>query len=337
MALLRLPSEIILQIFEDVGSSYFRLNSARLTVSRLWCEFALSMCFQDLSIDHNTLKELFDPPYKQTSLRRAMSSMKSLSLTLGGLNSWNLPRQVSGNELSPGSRGRWRRREDWRAEIDLYLIRLNMVLRGSPKLRSLRIHAISELHPRQSIFGRRSYLFFPRIRDLVTLKTLTSLELDLWGSQLKQAEGFWREQGNHICPHIATMLTRLHRLRLRLCCICPGAINLPPETSNLRLEELIINLSIFVDPSISTRKSHASRCNAAYTDPFPEFCNDMENEARLLVPKMASPKTVRVLTRRGSDRALRAFDATTDRTMKLSEVAEWDDEGESERDDLSDV
>lgn len=332
MALLRLPSEIILQIFEDVGSSYFRLNIERLTISKLWCDFALSMCFQDLRISQRTLKQLFDPPYKQTSLRCAMSSMKSMSLTLVGFDRWKLSPKDSDNDVSRTRRGGRRRQEDWIADIDLHLIRLNMVLRGSPKLRSLRIHATSELHPGHLILGRRSYLIFPRIRDLITIENLTSLELDLCGTQLKQGDGFWRGQGNHICPQIAMLLKSLHRLRLRLRCICPEAVRLPQDTSNLRLEEMIINLSIYYESAIIKSVYHASRCEA-YIEPFPELYADMEREILLLVPKLASPKMVRILSRQGPDKALLAFDAMIDRTVRLSEDAEWDDEGELERDD----
>ncbi|OAL56977.1 hypothetical protein IQ07DRAFT_582256 [Pyrenochaeta sp. DS3sAY3a] len=341
MALLRLPSEIILQIFEDVGSSHFRLNVERLTISKLWCQFALSICFQDLRISQRTLKQLFDPPYRQTSLRCAMSSMKSMSLSLVGFDRWKLPpkdsvNQDSGNKISRTRREGRRRQEDWIAEIDLHLIRLNMVLRGSPKLRSLRIHATSELHPGHLILGRRSYLIFPRIRDLITIENLTSLELDLCGTQLKQGDGFWRAQGNHICPQIAMLLKRLHRLRLRLRCICPEAIRLPQDTSNLRLEEMIINLSIYYESAIIQSVYHASRCEA-YIEPFPELYADIEREMLLLIPKLASPKMVRILSRQGRDKALLAFDAMLDRTVRLSEDAEWDDEGELEGDDLSDV
>jgi len=62
----------------------------------------------------------------------------------------------------------------------------------------------------------------------------------------------------------------------------------------------------------------------------------MEKQAQALVPQMAAPKMVRILTHALPKVGLRAVDVLAGTTVRLREGAAWDEDGEAIEDDLSD-
>lgn len=58
MPLLRLPPETLAQIFDEVGSSFFREDLGRLTVCKQWFEFALPALYSCVSLSQETLRRL---------------------------------------------------------------------------------------------------------------------------------------------------------------------------------------------------------------------------------------------------------------------------------------
>ena len=62
----------------------------------------------------------------------------------------------------------------------------------------------------------------------------------------------------------------------------------------------------------------------------------MEKQAQALVAQMAAPKIVRILTHELPSIEMQAFDVLTGKNVRLSDSAEWDDDGETIEDEVSD-
>jgi hypothetical protein len=58
MSLLQLPPEILRQILDDIGPSFFREDLGRLTVCKHWFDFALPTFFQCITLSQETLPML---------------------------------------------------------------------------------------------------------------------------------------------------------------------------------------------------------------------------------------------------------------------------------------
>ncbi|KAH7408756.1 hypothetical protein DE146DRAFT_743441 [Phaeosphaeria sp. MPI-PUGE-AT-0046c] len=106
--------------------------------------------------------------------------------------------------------------------------------------------------------------------------------------------------------------------------ICAAVLTTRLHSTNLRVNEVLINLSLFNESSLTTSAAHTT-CYA-----------DMEKQARVLVAQMAAPKTVRMLTHGFPSITMRTFDVLNGKNLTLSEGAEWDDDGEAIEDELSD-
>ena len=211
-------------------------------------------------------------------------------------------------------------------ELDKDLVRLAAMIKHSPKLRILRIQAASERSAIQR--PRPDYLFLPTIHVFLSSTNLTSLELDLSGTQLLPRPDQEHSEGLHMCTRIAALLTTLRRLRLRLRTICPDVLKPTQHSTKLRLSELLINLSLYHEaPQYhNTRNGHATCCGSP-SGGFLQLSADLEYQAQVLAAQMAAPKCVRVLTHDVPFMTMRAFDVLTGKSVVLHEDAEWDDDG----------
>lgn len=70
MSLLRLPPEILIQIFDEASSSFFREDLGRLTVCRQWLEFALPTTFKNIVFSQETLRGLLASHIQQSEADR---------------------------------------------------------------------------------------------------------------------------------------------------------------------------------------------------------------------------------------------------------------------------
>jgi hypothetical protein len=139
MSLPELHPEILIHIFNYVGSSWFRVDMCRLTVCRWWSIYALTACFRDFHVTQKILRRWFSSPYVRASLLLMKSSLEFLELNFKGFQDWeSLP---GPSPAVNGTRGHWRR------ELDTELCRLAMIIQLLPRLRLLRIRATSEIHP----------------------------------------------------------------------------------------------------------------------------------------------------------------------------------------------
>jgi hypothetical protein len=343
MSLLQLPPETLVQIFDCVGSSYFRSNLSLLTVCKQWSKFAHTACFRDFYVTQKTLRRLLSSPYVESSLPLVKDSVETLDLDLKGFEDWDsIPlsrhdsRAVNVLNVSTwnGAHGR-AVRAAWTTELNNDLLYLATIIKQSRKLRILRIQATSELHPLLHLLERRDYLFLSTIRVFLSASNLTSLELDLCGTQLIPHQSQEHSEGFHVCTSIAALLTTLRRLRLRMRSICANVLKPRQHSTNLRLNEMLINLSLSNKSPLTTSAAHATCCGSS-TGGFLQLKADMEKQAQVLVAQMAAPTIVRILTHVLPSIEMRAFDVLTSRNVTLSEGAEWDDDGEAIEDQVSD-
>ncbi|KAF2999286.1 hypothetical protein E8E13_004202 [Curvularia kusanoi] len=341
MSLLQLPPELFIHIFNYVGSSDFRSDLSRLTICKEWYEFAKTACYREFDVTEKTLRRLMSSPHVESSLRLLKDSAETMDINLQGFEDWDsfgpppytVTREGLDSIMWMDARGP-STRTAWSIELNSNLVRLATILQQTQKLRVLRIQAMSEVDPMFIFWKPREYLFCTGVNTFLAASNLTSLELDLCGSRLKQ----WDQENDgevHICTSVAKLLTTLRRLRLRMRDICAGALNPPHHSTNLRLDEVLVNLSLSSGSPLISAVSHARRCGYHGRDSL-ALKGEMEKQARDLVAQMAAPKTVRVLMHEYPNCQLRAFDVLTGKYIDLAEGAEWRDDGEVIKDQVSD-
>lgn len=279
----------------------------------------------------------------ESSLPLVKDSVETLDLDLKGfedcgsiLLSRHDSQAVNAQNVSTwdGAHGR-AVRAAWTTELNEDLLYLATIIKQSRKLRILRMQATSELHPLLHFLEHRDYLFLSTIRAFLLASNLTSLNLDLCGTRLIPYQSQEHSEGSHFCTSIAALLTTLLRLRLRMRSICADVLKPRQHGTNLRLNDMLINLSLSNESPLTTSAAHATCCGSSPGE-FLQLKADMEKQAQDLVAQMAAPKIVRILTHALSSIGMRAFDVLTGRNVKLSEGAEWDDDGEAIEDELSD-
>lgn len=282
--------------------------------------------------------------------------MEALDLDLRGFEDCNSilqshpdPRAVD-VQICDDAHGR-KVRAAWTTELNNDLINLATISKQSRRLHVLRIQATSELLPLLDVLRRHDYLFLSTIAAFLSARNLTKLELDLCGTQLTTRPSREHVRGFHICTSIPALLTTLQYLRLRMRVICADVLKPRQHSTDLQLNEVLINLSLSNESPLSISAGHAEYCGALSTYGRRQFGAviepeaDMKQQAQVLVTHMAVPKLVRILThtpssigrRRLGDIQLRAsdniqmqaFDALTGRDLLLSEGAGWDDDGEA--------
>ncbi|KAF2823619.1 hypothetical protein CC86DRAFT_447362 [Ophiobolus disseminans] len=293
MLLLELPPETMIQIFAYVGSSYFRSNLALLTVCKQWSKFAHSACFQDFHVTQKTLRRFLSTPDVKSSLSLVKDSAETLDLDLEGFENWETISAVPAR---------------FAGFLNKDLLRLATIIKESRKLRTLRIQATLELHPQISLLDRRDYLFPFTLHAMLSAGNLTSLELDLCGTRIGPYQSQDPDEGFHVCTSIASFLTTLRRLRLRMCHVCAECYKASEKYLN---NTSPLNLSV----------AHAERC-IPESGGFLQLKADIEEQAQALATQMAAPKMVRVLTHKYPHLTLRACDVLTGKEISLSEGAE---------------
>ncbi|KAL9083744.1 MAG: hypothetical protein Q9165_008410 [Trypethelium subeluteriae] len=341
MSLLQLPAETLLQILKCAGSSFFCEEIARLTVCKQWFQFARLVCFKNLDLSQNTLQRMMRA-WDVIDLRLLKDTMESLVLWLTGYKDWNaLPVLFTDAGGEPDNRTAWTTLESdltaWTATLESDLKKLATLVQGCPKLRTVRVHASNKIPIRFMLVSRHNYLTLPGIKPLISVKNLTSLDLDLCGSSLLSHPG--GHLSFHICPEIAALLTVLMRLKLCMREICADVLRPPDHKSGLRLSEVIINLDLTEESKIATASQHSMSCTGLGLN-FLEMKTNLEAQAKILAASMASPKIFRILFHLIPKFELLSLDVLTGKDMLLTEdIYEhkpWDADGATIMDD-SDV
>lgn len=139
MSLFELPPETLIQIFNYVGSSYFRSHLSRLAVCKQWSKFVRSACFRDFYVTQETLRRLLSSPYVETSLPLIKDSVEFLDVVLKGFDDWDsipLSRHDSQSVNVPnvstwdGLHGH-AVRAAWTTELDNHLLHLATIIEQS--------------------------------------------------------------------------------------------------------------------------------------------------------------------------------------------------------------
>lgn len=301
MSLTQLPPEILLSIFDLLGSEFFHQDVGRLTVSRRWYDFAWPVFAEHVELQ--TAKSLTAFTADEGLLLRANPYLTSLILSLdnASLNLGRLP-------VTDDDRGRWM------ANVQSALARLTAGLQQCSRLRSLRLRFL--------IYD--AYLLADNLLELVATRHLTSLYIDGAGSgRLYRGS----EISTHpcFCRSISPLLRTLRRFHCRLDFVCPRLLEAPADGALVDLEELVVNLS---RPIVAGEGySYSRRCLPSFPGRLVRLKKDMETQAASLARRMKNPRMVRVMSHELPAMGVYAFDVLREQHIRLKPGAEWNARG----------
>ncbi|VBB79672.1 Putative protein of unknown function [Podospora comata] len=325
MSLIELPAEILLQIFDHVGSSYFRSDLSHLRVCKRWNGLAHIVCFREACITTKMLRRMASSPYAESSLRE----MEILDLNLEGFGTVRPgtvldPKDSSWN-YAPDQSSLQRRT----MELNDDLVHLATIIKQSRKLRTLRIKAIKPSNPVFEI--RETYLFPSTLRALLlSTSNLTALELDLYGTRPEPEGHPHHGDDGHVCPMIGALLPTLQRLRLRVRTICADALRPPRDFPGpLPLRVLLVDF-VLTEELANEKSRFTARCGGPgrFVRLAQVVRGAVLNRARALLPHTSAPKMVRILTGTFSGDEIQGIDVLTGKNIKVKKGAEWDDDSE---------
>ncbi|KAI0806521.1 hypothetical protein GGR55DRAFT_690101 [Xylaria sp. FL0064] len=325
MSLLQLPPETLAQIFDDIGSSFFREDLSRLTVCKQWFEFALSACFKSIRLSRKNLRSLIRSGI--TRSRPALKgSLEILDLELNGCYDYisDLYIRKYKQELNEWGEDPQEEvfREIWMGGLNNDLTQLAKMSQQSPRLHTLRIRVWEYSCP-------VDYLWPPTIRAFLSLENLSVLVLDLSVNFLDLSG----VQGNvlHICPAISHLLHTLRTLHLRMRSIWPNVLKFEHPSDSLRLSVVAINLSL---PATQwgTSRVHSFTCGHG-AGRLLQLKADLQEQAEALITRMAHPRTIRILTHSLPLFETQSLDVLTGKTMMLDDNMTWDEDGREVQED----
>ncbi|KAH6845739.1 hypothetical protein B0I37DRAFT_344851 [Chaetomium sp. MPI-CAGE-AT-0009] len=302
MALLQLPSELLLHILSHVGASFFYEDLHRLRVSKRWYSLTWLILARELHLDLRSLPRLLA---NEAAFERIRPHIGSVNLSLHFLDK-TVPDEPSVDDKCI-------------VEANSCLDQLVAPLRRCPQFKALSIVAALDL------FG----LSTGSIGRLLSVSPLTSLHIDIPSRMaLWLGRPGYNDHTAHLCCCINALLPSLRRLSCRLHLICDKLLEPLPNDANgpLKLEELIINLT--QPPFTDVGPSYPRNC-AAILWPFEPTRKAIKRQATELVARLAKPRMVRVIEYgiRDTPQEIYAYDAITRRRTVLDLDAEWDAEG----------
>ncbi|RBA17461.1 hypothetical protein FPRO05_02185 [Fusarium proliferatum] len=332
MSLLRLPPETLRQIFDQLDSSFFQEDLGRLTIWKKWFDFALPACLKCITLSHGALRNLAisAATKKPSSLE---NSLETLSLDLKGYQqgiSTNSSEQFAQGSTPqpPRNKDGWETpAKAWEKGLNDDLAQLAIIVQQSPRLRTLRVRAWSS--PSAYRFPLEGYLSLPTMRALLSVENLSVLVLDLSGTSLDPTG---QQVDEHNCPFIGDLLRTLQTLHLRMRSICPDVLKTQGFDKKLRLSTVVINLSLDTHQSDITSAAHSVPCGSLFGGLI-QLRDDIQKQAEVLVTRMESPKTMRILTHTLPQFDTLSLDVLTGKIMKLEDDAAWDEDGKTVRED----
>ena len=326
-----------MQIMHYLGASYFQRDIRRLTISKQWFYFAATSCFQNIDLTPKKLRRLLASKHTESVLSHLRNNLELLSITFYGFDQCNL--EANEETSTHGKDESYWIGEAGRAELAAWTVSLNNdivkvsdVLKDCQKLQEIHIVAANELNPLLLYLPRRDYLFASVVHNLISIKHLTVLKLDLHGTSLVTPN---YQNNLHICTSIGALLTTLKRLQLRMCSICADVLRPQDPYIRLRLQEVVINLCLYSSSSTITAAKHSVFCrqpNQLDRPNFNELRVSIEDQAKALAAQMSSPKVVRVLTQKLPLSELQSLNILNGKVMVLSDGMAWEDDGATEED-----
>ncbi|KXJ86820.1 hypothetical protein Micbo1qcDRAFT_218570 [Microdochium bolleyi] len=316
MLLVRLPPEILTQIFDHIGSPFFHQDLGRLTVCQRWADFALRTYFKHITLSHRTLRSLV-----ASGLTGSPSPLRdwleTLDLGLQEFHSQPPPSHPTSNEAPRGTMANTQMKI-----LKDDLAQLAVVARQSQIMHTLRIRARIYC----SAEPPRDCLPLQTMHDFLSAANLSVLVLDLPGLCPNSSEQQSSDQ--HLCPAIGAVLGTLRTIHLRMRSICPDVLRPQQSNHNLLLRTVVINLSLDADLLGTTSAAHSTRCGSQ-AGGILQLSADIQRQAEALATRMSSPKIVRILTHSLADFQTLSLDVLTGRTMILDEDMAWDEDGEA--------
>ncbi|KAM7215356.1 hypothetical protein V8F06_009217 [Rhypophila decipiens] len=320
MPLLRLPPEIIVQIFNELGSFFFQQDLGRLTVCKQWFEFALPACFRHITLSRKTLSSLVTSAVMKSPfpLQRSLETLDIELVT------WH------GQEYRPESFGPI----ILITTLNNDLTKLATVVQQSPRLRKLRIRIWSPDCP-EPPYIPWGYPRLATIQAFLSVENLRHLVLDEVSDLSDGYSNSPSQQGedHHLCPHINALFRTLRTLHVRMRSICPDVLKPRDSNNTLHLSEVVINLSIIADTDLSTSAVHSKRCGSEGVGGSLQLKAEMEEQAEALATRMASPKIMRILSHSLPQFEIRSLDVLTGKITVLDDDMAWDEDGKSIKDD----
>jgi hypothetical protein len=307
---MELPTELLLLILDDLGSTFFRRNIRCLTVSRRWYRFAWQIFVRDLRLTASSVRELVN---NDRLFQRCRPYIVTVELFLNGIPEWRTSK-IPYIELNTVYK--------LTLELNMSLALLAGKLQQTPGLRYLKLKA----GPENPALGlpRRGYLDVTPLAGLLSIHHLTSLEFDTAGSYPRSQMG---DPNTHLCSLLNSLIPSLQRLRCRMDNVCESLLDPPTSETRLKLEDLIINLSLSELSEAFTSYRYPKRCHYVPDGDFPRLKERIEKQATALVSRLENPRVVRVLSHEFPSLKITCFDAITGRRMWLKDGSCWDADG----------
>jgi hypothetical protein len=334
-----LPAELLLMIIRSLGPAFFRSDIRHLTLFKGWYPHALRELLESIEISTEKLyKLLLSTEAKEQSLKLLQQHAKYLRFQFHGVYQMYHDFQCGVDHrkaLIP--------LEQWARYLRDRHRDVPAVLDGCHCLQSLSFTVHPDTYQQQdpdddperyriTITAAEDYIFSSTVRDILSIAythKLTALELDLHGSACiippnPTSPPAPPETFLHICPGISRLLLSPYLRRLALCInpICPVALYLGPEISQISLEEFVLCIT----PSAGVHS------NVCYGDRQSTSAARFEAQAKHILACMARPKVVKVISHNGPESEyidmayyLRVFDVITDEWNNVECSTEYND------------
>ncbi|KAI9875686.1 MAG: hypothetical protein M1830_008114 [Pleopsidium flavum] len=334
MPLLALPPEILLSVLQFVGANEFCEQLDRLLVCKRWYWFAQRVILEELQLSAKALKH-FSP----ASVRlgdHLQANLKHLSIRLTGFEDWGSLKRPDDAEYIGYGNGQ-SHMDEWTNDLNKRLTSLAAMLPDFTKLRSVSFEAFHEFDAAHPYTPHRDYLWNVSVASLaakVPTNRLTTLVLDTCGSSMisREKRGEQYEHA-HICPVIAQHLVTLRRVRLRMRSICPDILRLSPDDGAVRIETLVINLSLQDPDGRTMAVRYARNCSSSVGREGWNLHTDLVKAAKSAATQMPKQRLLRVICHKVPSLQLAAVNCVTGTKALLVEGADWEDEGDSDPDD----
>ncbi|TPX18627.1 uncharacterized protein E0L32_002484 [Thyridium curvatum] len=315
MSLLSLPAEIQLCVLGFLGSGFFQEDSRRLTVSAQWHAVAIQVMFWNLQLTVNSLKRLTE---NEAALGRCRVHTRTVRLLFETFKGLSAP--VASNPDLVAT------------QISRSLLKLAPTLQQCRGLNRLELKALhyefQDLEPQSRLHYQ--YLMPKPLSQLLTVQNLTSLRLDIAGSQISKAV-----PDIHLCASIQALMPSLRCLHCRMETICTSLLDISSIDQSIGLEELIINLSLSNLTDTWTAYRFPKWCQSDRLEGVSVLRNELEDQAAELASHLDTARCIRVISHTFPSLDWVAFDAVQGRRVRLEAGSEWDAQGETLEDTSS--
>lgn len=114
--------------------------------------------------------------------------------------------------------------------------------------------------------------------------------------------------------------------------ICPDILQFRDPDDNLRLSVLVIDLCLALRHPGETAGSTSKRCGSE-PGGLLQLEADLRERAEALAARMASPKTINIITFLHSRKQVYSLDVLTGKTVVLDSYTAWGDDGRTVEED----